>query len=446
MIRPRNIALLYALFASLAVLLLAITMPPMQNADEGAHVFRADQISHLGLLGVKLTSGQIGGFVDSGLKKLNTETASMHFQPSVKAPRAWYVPLPWGAPAPAGFPNTAIYPPPFYLPAAVMAASTRAAGIGLPHALVLMRIATGIASVAITACAIAIAGSAAIWLFTLATLPMSFALDAAISQDGPMLACTALSVALSIRLQKPGLPHPRLEFVAMCALLALVGMARPPYAAFALLPLAAPLPKAWRLAGAAAICACVLAWSAVAAPQMVLPVWPAGPVAPFKQLALLALHPWRVPLLAIRTWQADGGALSANFVAGLGWLDVDFPPFYISLAWGMLAWATLAAWCAGRGRFSIHGAALGLTAILAATGGVGLIQYLTWTAVGAPVIDGLQGRYFLAPAMLLAVPLARPITAPASITRWLAAPLLALPVLSIAITIHALILRYYLPQ
>jgi uncharacterized membrane protein len=261
-----------------------------------------------------------------------------------------------------------------------------------------------------------------------------------------MLACVALAVALLIRLKKPGMPYPRMAFLIVCALLALVAMARPPYIAFALLLLAAPVNRRWRVAGAAGMCACVIAWSALAAPHIILPIWPAGPVAPLRQLAGLVVHPWRVPLLALHTWQADGELISSSLICGLGWLDVDFPAFTPSLAWAMLGLAALSAWCAGRGPGSIQAAALGLMAMLAATAGVALIQYMTWTVLGAPAIDGLQGRYFLAPAVLLALPLARPITAISSPTRWLAVPILALPVISIAITMHAVILRYYLPQ
>ena len=47
MITPRLLAALWAVGA-LAVLLLAVLMPPYQNADEPAHLTRADQVSHSG--------------------------------------------------------------------------------------------------------------------------------------------------------------------------------------------------------------------------------------------------------------------------------------------------------------------------------------------------------------------------------------------------------------
>lgn len=84
-------------------------------------------------------------------------------------------------------------------------------------------------------------------------------------------------------------------------------------------------------------------------------------------------------------------------------------------------------------------------AVSGSAGGVALIQYMTWTALGAPVVDGIQGRYFLAPALLLSIPLRRhPKPCGSNTAVWLAAPVLAFPIVSIAAMMHALVWRYYL--
>jgi len=54
-----------------------------------------------------------------------------------------------------------------------------------------------------------------------------------------------------------------------------------------------------------------------------------------------------------------------------------------------------------------------LTAILLAVGAVFFSLYVIWTPVGAPVIDGVQGRYFLPIAPFLAVAF------PAAASNWL---------------------------
>ncbi len=46
-------------------------------------------------------------------------------------------------------------------------------------------------------------------------------------------------------------------------------------------------------------------------------------------------------------------------------------------------------------------------AVLVSSAGVFGAFYLAWTPVGAPIVDGVQGRYFILPAMVLAVSLPR---------------------------------------
>ncbi len=301
----------------------------------------------------------------------------------------------------------------------------------------------GATTVAISAIAIALAGTASIWLFAIMLLPMSLALSAAITQDGPMLASVALAVALSLRLRNPQAAHRQAAFITLCVLLALVGMARPPYAAFALLALGARVPIAWRMAGLAGILACVAGWSAANFSYVVVPHWPIGEVNPSLQLQFLLHHPGQWLQLLSATWDKYGEIERLSFIGYLGWLDVDLPVFYHRLAWAVLALAALAAWFAGTGLPRARHAALVALSLLCACAGICLIQYLTWTVVGAPVIDGVQGRYFLAPALVLGALLARPMTARSRIAPWLAAPVLVFPIMSIAITMHAVLLRYY---
>ncbi len=439
---PRTLAAIYAALALLAVLLLAPLMPPLQNADEAAHAFRADQVSHLGMLGIRIPDSEFGGDADTGLAGLARQTASLQSAAGRVVTREAFRPLPWGRPAPIGYPNTAINPPFFYLPAALAAAATRWRGVGLPHALVLMRLATGVTTVAVGALAIAMAGSAAVWFYAVLLLPMSMSVSAAVSQDGPMLACTALAVALLLYLRRPGPARPRLAFAGLCALLAAIAMSRSPYLAFAVLLLAAPVRPSWRAAGLFCVVVPVLAWTWRGAQYLPVPLRPDSVVVPSLQLRLLLGHPWRVPLLVVRTLAANDGLIGRSFIGQLGWLDIGLPSAYRDAAWACLG---LALWLCVR---RVRGAGDGpsprvlagtLVAAAGAVAGVGLAQYMTWTVVGSPVVEGIQGRYFLPPALLLgALGQVQAKTLP-----WLAAPVLLFPVASIAVTVHAVILRYY---
>jgi uncharacterized membrane protein len=437
------IALIYCLYAGPAVLLLGTTMPPMQNPDEPNHTYRADQVSRGVMAGQVITDGEFGGVVSSGIAVQDAATAALRFHPDNKVTRAMLVPSPWGSPREAGFPNTAVNPPFFYSPAAIADALARDVRIQLPRALVLMRIATGFATIAIAALAIALAGNAALWLFAVLMLPMSLSVSAAISQDGPMLASTALAAALYLRLRAPRPSHPRLMFGGLCLLLAMVGMGRAPYLAFALLTLAAPVKRSWRVVGTLFIFTCVIAWSHRSTTHFPLPLRPDGIVSPALQCLGLLTHPWRVPALIFRTLQANDGLVAHSFIGLLGWLDTPLPGAYHLIAWAGLALAAAASWRPNPSPVSRTRIVLEMLAVIGATGGVFLVQYMAWTVLGSPVIDGVQGRYFLAPALMLGVLLAGATNASGRVRAWAAVPVLALPPISIAVTLHALIARYY---
>jgi uncharacterized membrane protein len=71
-----------------------------------------------------------------------------------------------------------------------------------------------------------------------------------------------------------------------------------------------------------------------------------------------------------------------------------------------------------------------------------VIQYLTWTVPGAPVVDGLQGRYFLPPALMLVtlLPKTERVVSRRDMVR---AAVVLFPVISVAATVYTLLLRYY---
>ncbi len=437
---PRLIAAIYALFATIALLLTAPAMPPFQNTDEFAHALRADAVSHGEAISRRLPDGQVGGRIDHGLAAASAQFDPIRFHRERKVTRPMYAPVPWLPLVPAGFPNTAVYPPFFYIPAALALFAARHLHLSVLHGLLAARLATGAITIAGSTAAIALAEGAAPWLFAILLLPMSIALTAALSQDGPMLAATALAVSLCLRLRAAPAPPARGLIILVCALLALAGMARPPYAAFACLALALPVRPAWRWTGFAAILLATALWAAINAHLVVLPQFPGRPVDPYTQLLHLLRHPARLwPLLA-NTWATYHHFWKLGFIGMPGWLDVDLPPQYHAAAWAMLALAAAATLAGTRGR--PRPAMLGAVAVavLGAVAGMAAIQYLTWTPLDAAVIDGLQGRYCLAPALLLGAALARPALRPSPLT-W---PVLIFPVLSIPVLMHALVVRYYL--
>jgi uncharacterized membrane protein len=230
-----------------------------------------------------------------------------------------------------------------------------------------------------------------------------------------------------------------LAFTGLCILIAAIAASRSPYLPFAVLVLAAPVKPSWRAAGLSCIVVLVIAWTWRSAQHFPLPLRPDGVVLPSLQLRLLASHPWRVPLLIVHTITANDWLISRSFIGQLGWLDIGLPRVYRDAAWACLG---LALWTCFRGTTAYRSSmvlACTLVAVAGSISAVGLAQYLTWTVVGNTVIDGIQGRYFLPPAILLGA-LSR---VQAKNSPWLTAPVLLFPVMSIAVTVHAVILRYY---
>ncbi len=444
-VTPLRMAMLFALFGTLSVLLLATLMPPFQNADEDAHSARADQIAHFGF--VAHCKPGAPALVDSGvLLGGYTRFAKLKFNQAVHATRDLYTPLPWGERVLGCSPNTSLYPPSFYLPAAVAIRVGQAFGLTVLPTMELARAAGGLAAVAVAALAIALSGPASPWLFAVLTLPMSLAQMAAIGQDGLMIAGAALVAALLLALQNPAPGYRATKFAVLCVALALIGTARPPYAPLAALVLIVPgIPRWGRIVAAALVLAIVAGWSWLCTVSTGVDVGHLGQGADTgRQLHSVLVAPWRVPIIAYQTLRRYGGGYLEGFIGRLGWLDVYLSPTYIGVAWGMLVLAGLATYRGSAGRR--HGYAAGIVAatLLLVCAGIFAIQFLTWTPLGSAFVDGIQGRYFLVPALIAGLLIARPIASNSRLAAILSMPVLLFPIASIVVVLHALLLRYYL--
>ena len=437
------IAAVFALFGTLSMLLLATIMPPFQNPDEGAHFARADQVGHLGLM--SRCGAAAPALIDSGALEGGTRFMKLAFT-KLHVTRDLYAPLAWGHRVAACMPNTSIYPPTFYSPAAIAIDVGRSAGLTVLPTLEMARAATGLASVAIAAVAIALAGPAAIWIFAVLTLPMSLAQTAAVSQDGPMFACAALAAALTVRLQDLSLRRRHWFLAVLCGAIALIGMARPPYAVFAVLPLLMPGFPGWlRALAATLILVPVAAWASIGvrATGIDLAHFGAGTDAGAQAMFLLRA-PWRVLTVAYETLATYGTDYLEGFIGKLGWLDVSLPGWYVWIGWGAVILAGAASWTGSAGKQASYSRGLIAASVLAACIAMFVIQFFTWTRVGNPVVDGIQGRYFIVPALIAVAALATARPSGSRLAAALSWPVLLFPIVSIVVTLHSILLRYYL--
>ncbi len=445
---PKLLALLFSAYATIAVLLLAMLVPPLENPDEINHAHRAEQVASGQWLARRYAGKHTsGGLVDLGVNRVDEPIGIIRFHDDRKVTRTMLNQadsVAWGIPTGITFANTSIYPPFFYIPAAFGIRIGQALHQSIARTLVLARILNGLCCITITTLAIAASGCTAPLLFSVLCLPMSLSLFAAISQDGLMLSASAMATAMALQLRCNDKPK-QLKLLLLCFCLTLIAMARPVYLPFLILPLLLPKLQRWaRSVALAAMTGSVLVWVALVDRFTLINANGYRGVDPHAQLQYLLRHVGRLSRIMLGTFHrqgATGYSFFQEFIGVLGWSDVRLPLAYYPVAGSVLGISIFLVVRTGRSLLSPSGqgamALAALTAILL----VFLVEYLTWTNVGADFVDGVQGRYFLPIALLLpnflpGVSFSKPI--------GLLVPVAAFPALSVAVMVHSVVLRYYL--
>lgn len=455
--RARQLAAAFVFYGLVATAFLSINMPPFQNPDEPAHFARAAQVADGDLVGARFSqigsdgSSHVtaGGRIDPALMAAAASFDSLPTHPDVRATRALWAPdIHWsGARALQPFANTAVYPPFFYLPSAVGILVGQQMQLSIVRTLTISRLLTGVAAVAVGALAIAIASGAAAWIFTILTLPMALSLIASASQDALLLACGALAGALLLRiLRSPHAENGKL-LAGLAITLSLVAMARPPYGALAIVPLGiSKVPQRWRMVAAIAVAACVLIWSLIATATALTNTGALVGADPSAQMAHIREHPLLIVHILWATLARQWGGYFIEFVGVLGWMDTQLPRTYYVAAGAMLIVAAAATMLGTKTeRIRVHNLSALAAGLLLSVAALFAIQYLTWTVPGHGTVDGIQGRYFLplAPAVAAFLP-ALGNTRAARLQNALLAAVAMFPVISLAVVMRAVVLRYYL--
>lgn len=436
----RRLPLVYLVWGISVGLAVAWITPPWQVPDEPNHFLRMVQVSSGEMTGRSFaTEGFVGGKTDPAILASILAFGEIPFHPDRKdtqlleqQARQWHwsgqsVPLPFG--------NTAIYPPAFYLPGALALIPARLAALGIVTSLLLVRAVNVVIGSILIAIGLRLSGRTRPALLALAALPMTVSLMASASQDSLLLPAILLAVGWIDRLVAENRPPTRGELGVLTVLLALSAMARPTHLfLLGLVVLACPRRRGSVWAVGLGAC-CVLGWIALTFPIMPSYSWSD----PGAQLRFLLAHPLDIPRLAIRTLQVYGPGYPRQFVGHLGWLDAELPLWFCRMAWIVLggAFLSVAAGAAWRPRVAVVVVLLGIAATFAA-------EYLTWTPVGKPVIEGVQGRYFLPFATVLALAVPGFPAVGRRVLPWALAGVLVLMLLAPPVMLRSLVLRYYL--
>ncbi|MGI3903854.1 MAG: DUF2142 domain-containing protein [Janthinobacterium lividum] len=415
--RSSMLVLLFLLAAFPTVLVQVFLTPPIQVADEDNHFLRALQIADGHIFGAKIGGDDAGGTLDPAAPIFAHSFDALKFQPDVKLDLEAYAAaaaLQWGdePAAPAAFPNTAIYPAFLYVPASAGLALGRALHFSVLDSFYLARLLTAIFSVSLSALALAVCGRGRALLFVILCFPMTLSLFASVSQDATAIALGALAAATWSSYAARNAAMPVIVRAGVALALGAVAAARIPLGplyVLALMPTQRSPDRRFRLSRADIIAAVAglvpLAVGLYGAGVAKVAFRAGSGVSPIGQLRWLAIHPTEAAKVAARTLEAFVFRHLHEVVGVLGWLDTNLPSgFYRWTGLCVLAAALLDAAAA---RQNIPGVwrFLPVAAVLVSMAGVFGAFYLAWTPVGAPIVDGVQGRYFIVPAMVLSVSL-----------------------------------------
>lgn len=470
---------LFLLCALPVTVLTALITPPSQSPDEVTHYARALGLLHGAILGVKKSDidpltgkveWQTGVKVDSGLFFMSFGSSTPLDYRSVETLDDWnkierapqnhslmYV----------GLPNTATYFPTAYVPAALGVAVARLFSATPVHCFITARLFMAVTFLLVGAATLYVAAYGEALLMTVLLLPMTLFLGGTMNQDGLLTAMTCLAAACLTRATRGWR-------IAGLVVFALVLGAKPPYillmGVFAL-PLFAP--GFWRrFADMLLVMLPVLGWIVLIALLVVVPYGKTqyfpGPLYTgdhsvvmdhanaSAQLHILLERPRRFLALPYYGTLSFAYNLYLNLIGVLGTLQIILDPG-IYLGWGIcLVFAALGLLVTRRPDFVTPRTAL--VNFIAVSGALGVTYwlllitfYLDWTNVGAPAIDGIQGRYLLIflPFMLFAIPHLQSVP---GLTRLrfsvppllLALPAVAMGLFDIGYIPLKLVLHYYL--
>lgn len=402
-------AILLALVGGLA---LAIAVPALDGPDEVYHWQRALQISEGQLLAAR-RGGQnhYGGEIGAAAVDF-ARWANRHFERgsafTLRDAQAAGGSRSEGRTS-ASFPSTASFAPLAYLPQAAGIAVARGLGASTFAQLVAGRIANLLAYLALMAAAVRLAPMGQRVLLAVALTAPALHLAATVSGDPMNFALPALLIAWCLRLRlDPAARLTRASRIGLGLLILSLALLKPLFLLLAAIVWLVPE----RHFGGRRARASFLGWTLGAALLLSIAWNAAYPFLPGKYWGTGAN-----PKAAIAGILAEPVAALGYFLHSLAdklpimWLDGwgrlgGYPPPFMVNAPQALSWAGAAALLglalAEGLRRRDHTAALAMAAIAAAfTSAVFVAFWIAFTPLGAPVIEGVQGRY-LQLAFLLA--------------------------------------------
>ncbi|WP_395495730.1 DUF2142 domain-containing protein [Acetobacter sp. KSO5] len=444
---PKFLVIFSALFISFFCFLETGLVPPLQSPDERDHLKRAYWLAQ-GEFFLKTPPGQAsGGFVDSGLESYIDYLSKYEGHPEKKIAQNDLMTasqFQWTSRKVFTVaPGTGYYFPVIYTPQAIGLLAGELMHLSIDRSYRLARLLAAVSAGLITIIAFAIYPPNALVLALLA-IPMTLFQSGAASLDGMATAVLLLALSTFCQITRLREQAPPALLAVFTISVALVSTCRLHALPILLLPFIVWLytRKKTVLWQAVACSAFSIGWTMLAM-KMTVSSPSQGSFASGKLLGIL-LHPFHFAHLLFNT-VTDPDKQSFyiySFLGILGWLDTLFPArFYFTESLLLVATALLAiSWKNQRDTWQISGilAGMGLTSFLL----IFTALYLAWTPISASEIDGIQGRYFLIPALFLAYALGEMKITPRSLCAF--SLFLVVFLFSVHAMIPVLLTRYYI--
>lgn len=436
-------------------LLFQALIPPFQSPDEFSHVKRAYMLSK-GRIFLSHPPGQqyAGSDIDNGLlayfevyKTLPYTAANKFSQEEKRAGEQ----IKWahaGTFSPA--PGTGYYFPAAYLPQAIGLSIGEQLDLSIHDTYKLTRVITFASTLAVLVLAFAVFPASPL-LPALLVLPMNLLQLLSASLDGFTTALTILALSLFVRLSSRDKTDSPAAFLhGMCACLFIVATSRIHMLPLIALPLFIYFSSRNRsaLIYFFALTASTIAWTALSIKASYIAL--ANPGASTGSIIhFYAERPGSVIQLILTTIQDEKLAefYTQSFIGVLGWLDTYFTlDFYATIVLFIQVIALLS--------LSLDKTRQGIARqvfllFIAATSAifVFLALLLTWNPLMPNVIAGIQGRYFVAPAIVFIYALSGSARFCSSRARKIAAIALAcMTAYSLEATATLMVERYFLVE
>jgi uncharacterized membrane protein len=416
----RRLPALYFVFTLLLTTVLCWTTAPFFGPDEPNQSLRALALLHGEIL-PQMGTDQAGGQVDTGAVRamdgmdfirMRWEPQSPDFHdrnygPVTPEAQACWANVRWSGNSEfAGFGNTATYAPGLYLPGMAGWRIGEAANLTIFASLRLARWLTALTAALLGWLALRWSGRGAWILLPGLLLPSELFLQATCSQDALLLPLAAVAVALIWRALNQRRTLGDAELALAAVLFALCAMAKPPYAALALLiflPAVELKQRGWKLwlksalSFAAVVIACGAWWRLVTR----FGVDTADEADPARQVAFFTSHPLPASAAVFRGTAEAAWDFVHRGLYVVGWNDLlphHGAALFLSLCLLAIVWRAPAAPVR-----SWHARILIIIAVILPLLGISAAEYLIWTPVGLRTVYGVQPRYWVPvlPAMML---------------------------------------------